>query len=71
MSKNKHSRSKQSTRIRLPNELIEKANHIAKIYDITLHEAIERAVDDSFYGLNQVMFSTPHFSCIDNNKAVL
>lgn len=68
MSKNKHSRSKQSTRIRLPNELIEKASHIAKIYNITLHEAIERAVDDSFYGLNQVMFSTPHFGDSTHNK---
>lgn len=68
MSRNRKSRSKQTTRIRLSNKLIEKANHIAKIYDITLHEAIERAVDDTFYGLNQVMYSTPHFSDSTHNQ---
>ena len=61
MSKNKRSKSKQTTRIRLSNELIEKANHIAQIYDITLHDAIDRAIDDAFYGLSQIMYSTPHF----------
>lgn len=68
MAKNKHSKNKSTTRIRLPNELIEKANHIAKVYDISLQDAIDRAVDDTFYGLNQVMYSTPHFSDSTHDK---
>ena len=61
MSKNRHSKSKHTTRIILPNELIEKINLRAEIYDISFHDALDLLADDAINGLGTALNLVPAF----------
>ena len=55
------SKSKQTTRIRLSNELVEKINYIAGIYDISFHDALDLLADDAINGLGTALNLVPAF----------